>query len=234
MSKSNISVRDFLEDVKAGLNNDALRNKYGLDAEGLRKVFRELRTAGFLALVGRDYVVLPMRRLSARMIANDVRSGMNSSQLMEKYSLSSKQLIKTIDVLVRNKALSYDDISDDLAELSASTGPRDQREAERCYLDFELPIVDMGPPEIDGTVRDLTEKGIGLVGIPSSVGENKTFFVLPEEFAFIESFMFEAVCRWVARNEPGGEFVSGFQITKIADKDLAELRKLIQAVTFCA
>lgn len=234
MSERKIPIRNFIEDVRSGLNNAALMKKYRLNAEGLRNVFVELTLAGLLEPVGSKYVVPSTRRLSARKMAADIRGGMNGSQLMERYILTSDQLAAAVEALIRNKVMTKAEIGPDLGALVAPKGPENLREMDRCYLDFELPIVDTGPPEIDGVVRDLTEKGVGIVGIPSEVGETKTFLVLHDEFVLIEPFMFDAECRWTTRNDPGGEFVSGFQITRIADKDLAELRKLLHLVTFYA
>ncbi|MBM3298611.1 MAG: PilZ domain-containing protein, partial [Deltaproteobacteria bacterium] len=154
--------------------------------------------------------------------------------LMAKYVLTSAQLSKAIDGLIHSKALGPGEIKENFLSSAVQVSPENLREVERCYLDFELPIVDTGPPEIDGMVRNLTEKGVGIVGIPSRVGESKTFLVLHDEFVLIEPFMFEAQCRWATRNDPGGEFVSGFEITDISEKDLGELQKLIHLVTFYA
>lgn len=234
MPDRKISARDVLRDIKQGLDREALMAKYRLSFKTLQKAYAHLMEAGLLELVDGAFQIPAVRRLRAKRIAQDIRSGVSPEQIREKYLLSPAQLQKAVDVLLEHKSISPDQLRHEPVEKPQETLPASLREVERCYLDFELPIVDTGPPEVDGIVRDLTEKGAGIAGIPSQPGDVKTFLVLHDEFVLIEPFMFEARCRWVNRNEPDNDILAGFQITHISEKDLKELRKLIHLVSFYA
>ncbi len=233
MPEREVAARAVLDDIKAGLDNNTLRRKYRLSAEGLQRVFDDLVATGLLELVDNKYVIPAVRRLSAKSIVNDIRSGMTTAELLEKYALSPPQLKTSFDVLVGSNAINPDELPNDISLKPETLEPPNQRDLERYFIDFELPIVEIGPPEIDGRVRDLTEKGVGTIGIPSRVDDIKRFLVLHDEFVLIEPFMFEAQCRW-ARNEPDGEHYAGYLITSIGEKDLRDLRQLIHLVTFYA
>jgi hypothetical protein len=81
-------------------------------------------------------------------------------------------------------------------------------------------------------VTDVTEKGVGVRGIDAEVGETRTFVISADEFTLVGPFAFEATCRWVNRDGAEGDFLAGFEITKISEDGLRELRNLIRALTF--
>ena len=127
-----------------------------------------------------------LRRLSARGIVKDIRAGLGNAELMTRYGLNPKQLRKTFDILLESKVINHGELRNDLSLPPDQLQPINHRELERYYLDFDLPIVETGPPEVDGKVRDITEKGVGVIGIPSEVDQVKTFLVLHDEFVLIE------------------------------------------------
>ncbi|MDQ7781338.1 MAG: PilZ domain-containing protein [Desulfomonilaceae bacterium] len=231
MPETDVTRRTILDDIRAGLDNSALKRKHRLSSEGLQSIFDDLVAAGALEMVDNEYVIPAVRRLSAGNIVNDIRAGMNNAELMEKYALTPKQLKTTFDILVGSNAVNREEIRDDLSLTPDEHVREDQREMERYFIDFELPIVEIGPPEIDGKVRDITEKGVGTIGIPSRIDDIKKFLVLHDEFVLIEPFMFEAQCRWV-RDDADGEHYAGYEIIGIDEKDLRDLRQLIHLVTF--
>lgn len=226
-----VHAREILEDIRDGLDNDALKRKYRLTSDGLQRLFDELVEAGLLEQVGNRYIIPAVRRLSARRIVRDIRAGLRNADLMNRYGLNPKQLRNTFDILLESKAINHGELRNDLSVTPDQLKPINHRELDRYYLDFDLPIVETGPPEVDGRVRDITEKGVGMIGIPSRVDEVKTFLVLHDEFVLIEPFMFEAQCRW-SRQEPDGRCAAGYRITNISAKDLKDLRQLIHLVTF--
>lgn len=234
MPEPKLDRRVFLEDVRSGLDKRALMAKYRLDVDKLRTVFDDLVDVGVLEPVGDKYVLPIIRRVNARKLAHDIRSGMNKSQMIAKYVLTLDQLTRIVEMLHQHGSITSQELRSYRASSLDTREANNLRLAKRCYLDFELPIVDTGPPERDGIVRDITEKGVGIVGIPAQVNDVKTFLVLHDEFVLLEPFMFKAKCRWATKREPRGEHFSGFQITRISNKDLAEMRKLIHLVTFYA
>jgi hypothetical protein len=233
MPEKIVSAGDVLQDIKRGMDSEALMTKHNISFKSLQNVYAHLMQAGLLELVNGSFETPPVRRLKAKKMAHDIRSGMSLEQMQERYLLSPAQLQKAIDVLLENKVISPGQLRKDSPQRHQELLSASLRGVERCYLDFELPIVDTGPPEIDGTVRDITEKGVGVVGIPAQPGDIRTLLVLHDELIMIEPFIFEARCQWVSKKKPGVDCVAGFQITHISEKDLKELRNLIDLVTFC-
>jgi hypothetical protein len=72
----------------------------------------------------------------------------------------------------------------------------------------------------------------------ASVGElarkepsRKTLVVMGDEFGEFSSFEFEGYCRWGFTDAEDGTSLTGFAISKISEKDMEELRKLVRLVT---
>jgi len=54
MQKPTISAKDALKDIRSGMDDDALKKKYGLNAMGLESLFTKLMKAGLITLVELD------------------------------------------------------------------------------------------------------------------------------------------------------------------------------------
>ncbi|MBM3298825.1 MAG: PilZ domain-containing protein [Deltaproteobacteria bacterium] len=103
---------------------------------------------------------------------------------------------------------------------------------DRYVLDFELNVFDAYAPDKRGTVRDITEKGLGVTGIDVSPGEFRTLVVAPDEFLEIQPFMLKAECRWCEALELSGVCAAGFKIVHVSEENRESLRKLIRLLTF--
>ncbi len=128
MEKRNISAREAVADIRSGMGDTALRNKYGLSANGLQGLFDKLIKDGFLDL-GELHsrlsgfmgtVVVPetdffgekggvkdqqlksksARRINVQEAARDIRSGMDDSALANKYRLTTKGITSLYDKLL--------------------------------------------------------------------------------------------------------------------------------------
>ena len=86
--------------------------------------------------------------------------------------------------------------------------------------------------KIEGQIRDITEKGLQVAGIPVGNGDYKTLLVRAEDFDNIRPFTLQAQCRWTKSATAVEPSVAGFQITDISEEASEELRKLIHALTF--
>ena len=104
---------------------------------------------------------------------------------------------------------------------------KDKRQVPRCYPVVELPIYDVDDPTVEGLVWDISEKGVQLSGIEARVNQRKTFFIQANDFGSFSPFSFEAECRWVTTEPESGQCLCGFEILGISDKDMDELRKVI-------
>lgn len=232
MTERQVSAREVLKDVRAGMDRRAMLEKYKLSPTGLRKVLENLVEAGLLKKVDRHYVMPPVHRISTRRIVQDVGARMSPHDLMNKYLLSPQGLRKVLTKLIDAKAMTRGDLGDELEAYLKVEPAAEARELERYYLDFDLPVFAVGPTEIQGKVRDITEKGVGTIGIPAEIDEIRKLEIRHQKFVLIKPFSFQAKCRWTKQKGAEGEHVAGFQIVDIPDEDVKELQYLLRLVTF--
>jgi hypothetical protein len=219
---------DLTEDVdEKGLLRQFCLSKPELDMLLAQLVEREVDGD---AEAGRE--VPTIRNISAEAIVRDIRAGMNHNQLIGKYDLSFSALCSTAQLLLEGKHLNRSDLAGMEQLLEQTLDPEATRKYERYYLDFDLPVVELGEPPMQGRVRDLTEKGLGVTGLPATVGETKTLLIRHDKFALLKPFEFEARCRWVRQDGSHAETFAGFQITRISEESLAQLKKMVKLLTF--
>jgi hypothetical protein len=100
-------------------------------------------------------------------------------------------------------------------------------------MDLPLRIFEVEPTKTRsrGTLRDISEKGFRVIGIESGVGETKSFVIVAHElFQTVYPLVFEAQCRWVKREGANREWVAGYEITRISDPSLEELRRVVKII----
>jgi uncharacterized protein (DUF433 family) len=231
MSDRESMVKSLLEDIREGMNDEALMNKHELSAKELQSILAELDEAGFIVKIGQHYEIPCMRSIAAGDIISDIRSGTNSVELMEKYGLTTQALANTLRLLMDGNHLSRADMAGRERLFQEVMDPGSAREHRRYYLDFELPIVEAANGA-KGRVRDLTDKGLGIIGIPALINDVKRFSIHHEKFALIKPFSFEARCCWANQKQSEAEYVAGFEIIDISPEDFDELQKLVRLVTF--
>jgi hypothetical protein len=160
------------------------------------------------------------RQIRSKDFLADVRAGMTPSELMEKYKLSKPAFRGLIKKIVEFQKSHKD--------LSGSC--EDKRRYPRTAIDFPLWIYDSIDQIQDGRVLDLSVKGVRIEGLPASVGDERTFIVRFRAEQRNQPFVFDAVCRWAARNgHSGDKCVSGFEITHISGINAAILESLTTA-----
>lgn len=169
------------------------------------------------------------RIVKADQVLRDIRRGLTKSELMEKYGLSDSGLQGIVGILVDAEAISRNEIYGELYyQLDDAVTPETARSVNRARLDFDALIYDLRNPETQGRVRDVSEEGVGLAGIEADVDEIKTLVILGDPYGEIEPFEFRARCRWTRKDD--GDWMTGFQITDIAEEHRRELQKLIELV----
>ncbi len=187
------------------------------------------------------FAIMPKTRVvKAQDIVKDLRERLTDDELKAKYKFTSGVLQAVFKQLVAIKAVSRAEIFERMAPSEQDSAAEDVqieslRKLPRHMALFPIPIYDGKNPKISGMLRDLNEKGVGVNGIDTTVGETRTFVVLGDEFVAVEfdTFSFDAVCRWVRIEEEGIPYISGFEITRINDSDFKELHKLIMSLTVC-
>jgi hypothetical protein len=178
------------------------------------------------------------RVVKAQDIVKDIRERLSDDELKAKYKFTSSVLQAVLKQLVDIRAISRAEIFERFTPSEKDSAEEDVqiaslRKLPRHMALFPIPIYDGKNPKISGMLRDLNEKGVGVSGIDTTTGETRTFVILGDEFVAVEfdTFSFDAVCRWVRIEDDGSPYISGFEITRIDDKDLTELHKLIMSLT---
>lgn len=75
-----VDAKQALDDIRSGMGDLALMQKYKLSSKGLQSLFRKLGAAGLLT------------QINAKEVITDLRKGMTDQEMMKKYALSSKGL----------------------------------------------------------------------------------------------------------------------------------------------
>ncbi len=233
--KPKIKAGQLIADIRARMTDPELMAKYNLSIKGLQSIFRQLLEINAITQAEldsrrgpyKDTVIL--QRLEPPEMVRDIRSGMTDFELMEKHDLSPKGLQRAFDGLLQAGEL-------DQAELDGRFPAYDSvmvqslREMPRYFLAVAVDIYELGHPENRGILRDITEKGVGVVGIKAVPGDRKTFTVPSEKFIDEGPIVFEAKCMWATTEGWDQEATAGFQIVKISEKSLQDLRELIHTL----
>jgi hypothetical protein len=110
-------------------------------------------------------------------------------------------------------------------------GPDSRRRFERKYTLFKIPVYDAQTRRFLGLVQDLSENGIQLLGVNVEVNSTKTMIIQASDYIKGTPISFDAVCRWVRKEDPLGYYVSGFEITEITPDTKKNLIGLMQYIT---
>jgi len=154
---------------------------------------------------------------------------MSDAQLMEKYDLSAKGLESAFTKLVNSRIMSVEEIYGHPSRSGHDTVVVDDlRQLPRHFLSISIPVYDASQPNHMGKLRDITEKGLGIVGIKARIGEVKSFMIPCRKVLDIDNVWFEAECVWAEPGKQVEEWQGGFQITKISPEHLASLRDPIK------
>jgi hypothetical protein len=170
----------------------------------------------------------PKRTVSARDIVTDIRAGLTDSQLMDKYGLSAKGLESLFTKLIEAGVMESSEIYGRSAR-DDTVGLENMRALTRRYPAFAVPIYEADEPYREGTILDVTERGLQVSGIEVAVGDTRDFLVRGDQFQDIYPFGFQATCRWAKRD--GEEWRAGLEITEMPEGSREQLQKLIKLLT---
>ena len=172
------------------------------------------------------------KSIKARDIVRDIRAGISDAELMDKYHLTARGLQSAFNQLIEKKAISVQELYGRPTDEEDTVIIEDMRELPRHYLTVSVPVYEPNQPQFPGQLRDITERGMGVIGIESQVGEIKSFVIPCRKLIRLENIWFEAECLWVNTETKDDQIVAGFQITKISEDCMIRLRQLIKYVTF--
>ncbi len=214
------------------MDEKTLLEKFCLSKPELETLLSQLVDGGLVFKSEDRCETHDIRNIDAEALAHDIRTKLDQAELMKKYGLSFSALCNTVNLLLEGSHLRRSDLAGMDSLIEESLDPGATRKLERYYLDFHLPVVEVEGCRTEGRVRNLTEKGVGVTGIPATVDETKTLLIRHEKFALLKPFCFEARCRWVRHDSSRGETFAGFQITKIANEHLEQLKRMVRLLTF--
>lgn len=238
--KPKISAKDLVRDIRDRMTDAQLMEKYQLSAKGLQSAFEKLLETNSITRAELEWRPTPYQdtQFISRMIPEeavaDIRSGMTDFELMEKYNLSPNGLRRAFQSLVDAGLVTQQELADRLPGYAETVFVESLRELPRHFLAIAVDIYDRTKPELSGTLRDITEKGVGVSGIAAKLGEVKILAIPADKFIDADPILFEARCVWVDREGASMEFRAGFQITKISERCLKDLRTLIRTLSFDA
>ena len=129
------------------------------------------------------------RKINGQAFINDIRSGMNDTELMLKYHLSSRMLQSLFRTLLNTKAITpaeiyertpFEETTIDVSTLSLSL---------EGYTIQTTSIYDVTQPEKIGRVTALNEKEFRTEGIEAGFAQTKAFILLPGKAANQRRYM---------------------------------------------
>lgn len=168
------------------------------------------------------------RTIKARRIVKDIRAGLTNEEIMEKRELSGEELVYVLQKLRETGLLTDEDIVHRLPPSLQTTTASRVRAEPRCYLFVGLPVYLANDVTVEGFVLDISEGGLKTVGIPALVGEIKALLIRPDEYQDIYPFSLDAQCRWVKPADEPEDIIAGFEIVRISETGVNELKKLLQ------
>ncbi len=226
-----LHARTLLKDMRAGLTDANLMAKYQLSAPALQNVYSEMIRKGLSLPPSKPPQVPEKRRISAREIVGDIRAGMTARQLMEKYELSERGLHRVFQKLLNAGWVAENEFSGVSADEDISVVVRKMRKATRRHPVWPVTLYEKGKPHVTGQLHDLSEIGLGVLGIHAKVDELKTLVLVPGESLPLAPFSVHAMCRWCKEGDAGSSCSAGFEITHAELSSLEALRDLIEQVT---
>src|SRR5208283_4920171 len=170
------------------------------------------------------------RQINGTDILNDLRSWMAAWELQVKYKLSAKSLQAIFKKLVERNAISHSELYEISPFYRARIDRINGREHPRADLAVYVPIYDLGSGAI-GVLRDISETGLRVAGIESSVGQAKTFQNPIDMFMQAEPLLIIAECKWVELKERKQKyFVAGFEIIDLPAIDRNTLQNFMSVL----
>ena len=173
----------ILKDIKSGLDDIALMEKFALSGEALQAIFEELLTQGYLGppdLEERTFVTYPSVVLKVKTVKtvepqvkkpvidaadamHRIKEGMDDASLMKRYEISAKGLQSLVSKLLSAGAITQTDL-DNRSAKAHSTVFVDQEVTQ------EIPLPGLNPePDHDKIIRDL-KAGMGFDAILEKYG----------------------------------------------------------------
>jgi uncharacterized protein (DUF433 family) len=211
-----IKAEEILADIRSGMTDSQLMEKYNLSHRQLQKVRSEVEPPG---------------QIRIKEIVQDIRARTSDFELMQKYNLSTDALDGVLRELVAIGAVREAELKERSSFYDEPANRRATRRVSRTRVATALPIHDANDADWMGLLRDLSDHGVRVASRRPGLREIRSFVIKPEATELGESIRFDVICKWIrvagARRR---HHVAGFEITNISEEDLQRLRQLIRQI----
>jgi len=211
-----IPARSILQSVREGMSRKRLMEKHGLSAAGLGNALKQIQDE---------------RDRRASQIIQDFLSGMQAQDIAARNGFSVERFL---DILRRGVHLQRRS-SPDLTVETERTVFQDDNGERRRYPRIRCPVLkahvrDVSSPGRQGTVLDVSEKGIGVRGFSAKIDDERTFLISESTLDLPDPIVLTGTCRWTdeVRHPDFGQS-AGFEITAISEADDRHLMSWIDA-----
>lgn len=213
LSKVNISIKEFLSDIRNGMNEPMIRQKYGLESGQFQRLLRKLMVAGHLS----EMELFHWLKLSE----TDAFSafGMETDPPAEVSELEngSSGLAETL-LATRSVGQPVNEVEEPPSAINR--------------IPLQIPIYESGRADWKGFLRDLSERELRVACATEnfcSVGEVKSLCIATDRLYSSESIRLEARCQWIQKKgRKRAYYVAGFEITAISGEEIEKVRSLIR------
>ncbi len=234
-TKRTVKARHAVNDIRTGMTDSELMQKYGLSAKGLQRLFLKLLqvkaiTQSELNRRSESFLdTMMIEQMEGADMLEDLRSGTSNSELMEKYGLSAEGLQRAFQKLIQEEAIAEEELSSTSQSEVDTVSVEDKRKTLRQDFAVEVAIYELRRPTIKGALVNVTRKGVAIKGIQSNIGDVMTLVIPAVNFIEVNPIRLDAQCKWAAKDAITGEWHSGFEIIGISQTCSDDLKKIVQA-----
>ena len=170
------------------------------------------------------------RRIKAKLVRDDIASGLTELDLMAKHDLSLNQLLRLFRELIKIGAVTHQELYERFATYQERTDQPNRRKARRASLLLRVPIHDIMAGKF-ATLRDISVTGLRVAGVEYHVGDATTFYLPTDIFMNADSLLVVADCRWVStKNQKNQNVMAGFEFQDLSHADLRTLQRFINSL----
>lgn len=236
--KPKINAGDAIRDIRSGMTDAQLMEKYRLSAKGLQSLIKKLLevkaiTPEEIEERRADYHdTAVIRRIDGSDMVKDIRSGMTDSELMQKYGLSPEGLGFVFQTLTSTNVIAVEELYGTSVTQQDTVFVESVSELPGHHLAMAVEVYESTHPENRGMLSNVTDKEIVVAGMAARIGDTKTFVIPADNFIEADPVVLEARCRRAEKEKDTGEWLARFEITGISKKCLDDLRRLIRSLPF--
>ena len=150
-----IEARDAVRDIRSGMPDSQLMEKYGLSAKGLQNLLLKLLEVKAIILEEIEerraayHDAATAQQIGGTDMVKDIRSGMTDQELMKKCGLFPEELGLALQTLTDTNVIDAEELYGRSLSAPESTG-----EPPRNYLTMATYIYEVDRPEISGILDE--------------------------------------------------------------------------------